>query len=518
MAIHNMITSKDIIEKTGISRATLNNYIKFGILPRPVVGPPRPGDQGVKQIGYFPEEVIARLDRVKLMKDQGKSMDEISRLFRASQDLENDTTGVSSSSHDSGEVVVEKRKERPSLRSTDRDLKVTICDIASPAYLVNSNYEIEWINKQAEDFVFGKKVSSLVDSESRNIFRLFLEQRQTGQSDEWIDLTSLHVTVLQKSIGEANMGRLFNGIKVQEADVLRDIYESRSITSPQQIYRLPVTISLPGNVRKNYLVYTMTFREGTFFVYIPDEGIGSDLMGMLGQRERVIDDLLKHRMPSLVSLCVLVADLQDSVRISAELLPAQYFELINGLWDSACPVFEKYNGVYGKHVGDGVLYYFLEKPGGDYIKDSINCALELRDVVFEFSEKWKEDKGWDNDLFLNTGINEGQEFFGTIRSADKIEFTALGDTINTAGRLSEFARSGQIWTTKNLVSKLTQEDRSLLRFGVHRNNNLANRFVRDSFSRIADLVPEENLHYRHFCTIAGLPITEIKEKIKPILQ
>jgi len=518
MAIHNMITSKDIIEKTGISRATLNNYIKFGILPRPVVGPPRPGDQGVKQIGYFPEEVIARLDRVKLMKDQGKSMDEISRLFRASQDLESDASGVSSSSHDSEKIAVEKRKERPYMRSTDRDLKVTICDIASPAYLVNSNYEIEWINKQAEDFVFSKKVNSLVDSESRNIFRLFLEQRQAGQSDEWIDLTSLHVTVLQKSIGETNMGRLFNGIKVHEADVLRDIYESRSITSPQQIYRLPVTISLPGNVRKNYLVYTMTFREGTFFVYIPDEGIGSDLMGMLSQRERVIGDLLKHRMPSLVSLCVLVADLQDSVRISAELLPAHYFELINGLWESTGPVFEKYNGVYGKHVGDGVLYYFLEKPGDDYIKDSVNCALELRDVVFEFSEKWKEDKGWDNDLFLNTGINEGQEFFGTIRSADKIEFTALGDTINTAGRLSEFSRNGQIWTTKNLVSKLTQEDRSLLRFGVHRHNNPVNRFVRDSFSRIADLVPEENLHYRHYCTIAGLPITEIKEKIKPVLQ
>lgn len=516
MATQNMITSKDIIEKTGISRATLNNYIKLGILPRPVVGPPRPGDQGVKQIGYFPDEVLARLDRVRMMKDQGSTMDEISRLFRTSYDL--GSKSVARPLERPERVIDEKRQDRPYMRSTDRDLKVTICDIASPAYLVNANYEIEWINKPAEDFVFEKKINSLVDSESKNIFRLFFKQRESGLSDEWIDLTSLHMTVLQKSLDGANLSRLFNGINVDETTVLREIYDSRSITSPQQIYRLPITISLPGNVRKNYLVYSMTFREGTFFVYIPDEGIGSDLMGMLSQRERVIDDLLKHRMPSLVSLCVLVADLQDSVRISAELLPAQYFELINGLWDSVGPVFEKYNGVYGKHVGDGVLYYFLEKPGDNYIRNSINCSLELRDIVFEFSEQWKESKGWDNDLFLNTGINEGQEFFGTIRSADKIEFTALGDTINTAARLSEFARNGQIWTTKNLVSKLSQEDRSLLRFGVHRSNNPANRFVRDSFFRVADLVPEENFHYRHFCTIAGLPITELKERIKTVLQ
>jgi class 3 adenylate cyclase/DNA-binding transcriptional MerR regulator len=514
MAVHGMITSKDIISKTGISRATLNNYIKLGILPRPVVGPPRPGDHGVKQIGYFPEEVIVRLDRVKLMKDQGRSMEEISRHFQADQGLNDTPAGSAGAGDDNADSA--PQQARPYTRSTDRELRVTICDITSPAYLVGPNYEIEWINRQAEDFVFGKKVQSLVESESRNIFRLFLDRRKSEQADEWMDLTSLHMTVLQKGLSDARLSRLYSSISLQEAALLRDIFNSRVMMTPQQVYRLPVTISLPGNVRKNYLVHTMTFREGTFFVYLPDEGIGSDLMAMLGQRERVIGELLKRRMPSLLSMCVLFADLQDSMRISAELLPGQYFELINGLWEVSGPVFEKFKGVYGKHVGDGVLYYFLDRPGDDYINNCVNCALDLRDVMFEFSEKWKERKGWDNDLFLNTGINEGQEFFGTIRSADNIEFTALGDTINTAARLSQFAKNGQIWTTKNLVSKLSREDRNKLRFGVHRDNNPANRFVRDSFARVADLIPEENRRYHSYCTIAGLPITEIKERIKPV--
>ena len=510
-----MITSKEIIKKTGISRATLNNYIKMGILPKPVVGPPRPEDHGVKQIGYFPEEVIARLDRVRLLKEQGKSMEEISRLFTG------DTESGEHYAFSSDEKKVEQpseaeRRVRRFTRITDTDLKVTICDIKSPAYLVNRNFEIEWINKQAEDFVFGKKIRSLVDSKTRNLFRLFFENRQSAHTDEWIDLTLLHLTALQREIDEAGLSGLYNGLSTNELSMLSELYDSRAIVTPQQIYRIPVTISLPGNVRKSYLVYTMTFREGTFFVYLPDEGIGSELMGMLSQRERVINDLLKHRMPSLVSLCVLVADLQDSMRISAELLPGQYFELINGLWECSGPIFEKYKGVYGKHVGDGVLYYFLERPGENYINNCVNCAIDLREVVNEFSDRWKGIKGWDNDLFLNTGINEGQEFFGTIRSADNIEFTALGDTINTAARLSEFAKNGQIWTTKNLVSKLNQDERNFLRFGVHKNNNPANRFIRESFSRVADLLPEEKLQYKHYCTIAGLPITEIKERVKPI--
>lgn len=512
MAVQSMITSKDIISKTGISRATLNNYIKLGILPKPVVGPPRPGDRSVKQIGYFPEEVIARLEKVKLLKEKGNTMNEISRLFQAEYKQGEQAADIPDPL-ESESSTLERR--RPYTRITDKELKVTICDLKTPAYLVNQNFEIEWINKQAEDIVFNKKVRSLVDSKSRNIFRLFLEKRELSQADEWIDLASLHLTVLQKRINGSSLSGLFTGITSRDMNLLKDIYNSRVITVPQQIYRIPVSVTLPGNIRHNYLVYTMNFREGTFFVFLPDEGVGSDLMSLLSQRQRVINDLLKHRMPSLVSLCVLVADLQDSMRISAELLPGEYFELINGLWECTGPVFEKYKGVYGKHVGDGVLYYFLNKPGTNYMNNCINCSIDLREAVLKFSDKWKGLKGWDNELFLNTGINEGQEFFGTIRSADNIEFTALGDTINTAARLSEFARNGQIWTTKNLVSKLSQEERNILRFGVHKNNDHSNRFVRDSFSRVTDLLTTENINYRHLSTIAGLPITEIKERIKP---
>ena len=260
-------------------------------------------------------------------------------------------------------------------------------------------------------------------------------------------------------------------------------------------------------------MHSMSFREGTFFVYVPTDSVNTALLDMLSQRGRVINDLLKNKMPSLVSLCVLIADLQNSVKISAELLPAQYFELINELWQSVRPTFEKYNGIYGKHAGDGMLYYFLDKPESNYLTNAVNCAMEMREVMKELSSKWRLRKGWNNELFLNTGINEGQEFFGTIQSANNIEFTALGDTINIAGRLSDFAQNGQIWTTKNLISRLSQEERNMIRFGVHQENRNGKIFIRDSFSRISDIMKKDNPHFSHLSAIAGLPITEIKEKV-----
>ena len=46
-----LISSKEILELKGISRATLNNYVKMGILPRPVVRTPFDEMRGIRKIG-----------------------------------------------------------------------------------------------------------------------------------------------------------------------------------------------------------------------------------------------------------------------------------------------------------------------------------------------------------------------------------------------------------------------------------------------------------------------------------
>ena len=96
-----------------------------------------------------------------------------------------------------------------------------------------------------------------------------------------------------------------------------------------------------------------------------------------------------------------------------------------------------------------------------------------------------------------------------------MEYTALGETMNIAARLSEFAKNGEIWATKSVVSKLSREDRNRYCFGVHGKSQPGNGFIRDSFARLGDLLADSNPHYRQLSAIGGLPITEIKERVHP---
>ena len=76
-----MLTSREVLRRTGISRATLNNYIALGILPRPLVGGPEPGSGNVRRIGYFEDYVIERIGDVQRLKREGLTMSDIAGRF-----------------------------------------------------------------------------------------------------------------------------------------------------------------------------------------------------------------------------------------------------------------------------------------------------------------------------------------------------------------------------------------------------------------------------------------------------
>jgi len=501
-----LISSKEVLEKTGVSRATLNNYIKMGILPRPVVH--EPGEEqsgGPTRLGYFPEAVLKRIEVVKRLKKAGHSMEKIAHQLKRIPELDDPEKIVPKIAAGQPDLAMVEAR----IKIEDSNLQLNIENIPYPAYLINPNFEIEWINSEAEDLVFNKTVRTITRLESRNIFKLFFSWEFHEQLTNWEDIIAFHMNILKISLTKDRIAGLYDGISEKEQNYLEKIFDKKVAPTEVQRGHAQVVFAKRDDTPQPYQVYTVFFREGTFFVFVPSERQDHDVIEFLACRQKVINDILRRRMPSLVSLCVLVADLQDSVKISAELLPGEYFELINELWKCLADSFDKYSGIYGKHAGDGMLYYFIKKPGSNYIMDAIFCALEIREKMKGFSKDWKIKKRWLNDIYLNMGINEGQEFFGTVRSASNIEFTALGDSINYAGRLSDFARQGAIWTTKNLISKLDHEDLERIHFGTTRTEQDRDIFIENSFLRVIDVMDASQEKYKKFTDIATLPITEI---------
>ncbi|UCG11331.1 MAG: MerR family transcriptional regulator, partial [Deltaproteobacteria bacterium] len=74
------ISSKEVMARTGISRATLNNYISLNLIPPPTIRrPEEPG--GPTKIGYFPLWVLDRIEKIRELKAAGIRISEIAAHF-----------------------------------------------------------------------------------------------------------------------------------------------------------------------------------------------------------------------------------------------------------------------------------------------------------------------------------------------------------------------------------------------------------------------------------------------------
>jgi hypothetical protein len=88
----------------------------------------------------------------------------------------------------------------------------------------------------------------------------------------------------------------------------------------------------------------------------------------------------------------------------------------------------------------------------------------------------------------------------------------LGNTINQASRLSDFARHGSIWATKNLISRLTSEERSRIEFGVLRKSvENGDRFIPSTYAQVESLIDLGLDKHEKLRGIGQLAVAEIRQ-------
>lgn len=494
-----MLDSKELLERTGISRATLNNYIARGLLPRPVVSRPDIRGKGPRQIGYFSEETVARIELIQRLKKEGRSMEEIKHELTSAR--------THSVTEDSAAVPASARPA-----PAQDQLTLTIDQLPHPAYMVNYNFEVIWFNDQARRALPGVFTRLAPRTEERSIFHLLLSAGSAGDlAPGHRQLLDLNLALAKERMEVAAITQPLHGIAAARIQLLENLYRETEPVQAAPIVELPLRLEkIHEGGGQNYAVYAAYFREGILAILTPVGANSDELLRLLSRRDVVIRNLLSKRLPVLTELAVLVADLQDSVKICSELPPDEYFELINQIWSSAGEIFRKYYGTHGKHVGDGMVYYFFPQPDCSYIINALTCAHELKLVIARISKEWQLRKNWTNELYLNTGLNEGEEWLGTFQTATTVEFAVLGETINHTARLSDFARFGQIWATKNFIGKVPADERKRVKFGIHRSGADGQRlFVESTYSRLSNLIDLSSGRYEKLRDIGGVPITEI---------
>lgn len=134
-----------------------------------------------------------------------------------------------------------------------------------------------------------------------------------------------------------------------------------------------------------------------------------------------------------VEISVLFADVRGSTAIAERLSPEEYSRLIARFYGTAAEAIDEWDGIVDKFVGDGAVALFIPAfTDGEHAANAIAAARSLL-----------EQTGSDR-IPLGVGVHTGTSFVGAVGEGDVKDFTALGDTVNTAARLTSLAGAGEV--------------------------------------------------------------------------
>jgi class 3 adenylate cyclase len=164
-------------------------------------------------------------------------------------------------------------------------------------------------------------------------------------------------------------------------------------------------------------------------------------------------------IPGRRPAAILMADLEGSSQLSRRMSTASYFSLGRRLVRAADNCVVEAGGIVGRHVGDGVVAFFLAESSGSEsaaTRACISASRELRsmvDAVASRSELQPED------VILRFGLHWGSTLYvGNITTRGRTEVTALGDEVNEAARIEACATGGRTLASKSLIERLSPED------------------------------------------------------------
>ncbi len=189
----------------------------------------------------------------------------------------------------------------------------------------------------------------------------------------------------------------------------------------------------------------------------PFAGIGRPLM-------RLIDKSPWDRNPRVCRYCakwlhkkgpggadvpaaLVFADVRGSTALAERMTPQAYAELIGRFFERASYHYVQRGGIIDQLVGDEAIGLFLPAYAGpDYVNMAVEAATTILRVTGHAEDPW---------ITIGVGVHVGQTFIGSVGAGESFtDFTAIGDTVNTAARLASAARTGEVLLSRDVFERV----------------------------------------------------------------
>ncbi len=164
----------------------------------------------------------------------------------------------------------------------------------------------------------------------------------------------------------------------------------------------------------------------------------------------IVDDLLKNPDKIKVGgekkkVTILFADIRGFTPLSESLPPEEVVALLNQHFSNMLPIINKNGGVLDKFMGDAMMVTFgTPLPKDDDVFRAVKTGLMMQHMRRSLNEgRAKEGKG---PIYMGVGINTGHVVAGNIGSAERMEYTVLGDVVNIASRIEGLSKDDVVIT------------------------------------------------------------------------
>jgi adenylate cyclase len=158
-----------------------------------------------------------------------------------------------------------------------------------------------------------------------------------------------------------------------------------------------------------------------------------------------------------IEASILFLDIRDFTAFTERSQPAEVVALLNELWSLVVPVLLRHGGHANKFIGDGLLGAFgAPEPHRDHAARAVRAALE---IVHEVRRRYQ------GRIAVGIGVNTGSVVAGTVGGGGRVEFTVIGDAVNTASRVEKLTREigDNVLITEETCAQLSQDEFTLER-------------------------------------------------------
>lgn len=173
----------------------------------------------------------------------------------------------------------------------------------------------------------------------------------------------------------------------------------------------------------------------------------------------VVDELLSSGQDVKLGgvrrdITLIFVDIRGFTPMSERLEPEQVIQVLNEYLDVCTKAIFKFNGTLDKFIGDGVMAMFGAPIEFDnHPEMAVKAALEMKKQSDDLEKKLIERIGIG--VKFGLGINSGPAVVGNIGSEGlRLDYTAIGDTVNLSARLESNAKPGQILISENTYARV----------------------------------------------------------------